>query len=79
MAPECVDLNEACATVVLGGFAAHQGYAPWWAVTLLAAVINFAWDQAYYALGRRRGQQVLEHWPRLRPGVERSGSRPPGQ
>lgn len=58
-------------TVVLGGFAAHQGYAPWWAVTLLAAVINFAWDQAYYALGRWRGQQVLEHWPRLRPGVER--------
>lgn len=58
-------------TVVLAGFAAHQGYAPWWAVTLLAALINFCWDQGYYALGRWRGDWVLARLPRLRPGVER--------
>lgn len=58
-------------TVVLAGFAAHQGYAPWWAVTLLSASINFGWDQAYYALGRWRGEQVLARWPRLRSGVTR--------
>lgn len=58
-------------TVVLAGFAAHQGYAPWWAVTLLAAVVNFGLDQGYYAVGRWRGEWFLARLPRLRPGVER--------
>lgn len=58
-------------TVVLAGFAAHQGYAPWWAVTLLAAVMNFVLDQGWFALGRWRGDWVLARWPRLRPSVDR--------
>lgn len=58
-------------TVVLAGFAAHQGYAPWWAVTLLAAVMNFVFDQAWYALGRWRGEWLLGKLPWLRPGVNR--------
>ncbi|HWS05133.1 MAG TPA: DedA family protein [Burkholderiaceae bacterium] len=64
-------LVEGETTVVLAGFAAHQGYAPWWAVTLLAAVVNFAWDQALFALGRWRGDWVLGKAPRLREGVQR--------
>lgn len=64
-------LVEGETTVVLAGFAAHQGYAPWWAVTLLAAVINFAWDQTLFALGRWRGDWVLSKAPRLRDGVQR--------
>ena len=64
-------LLEGETTVVLAGFAAHQGYAPWWAVTLLAALINFLWDQAYFALGRSRGDWLLSRMPRLRPAVER--------
>ncbi len=64
-------LVEGETTVVLAGFAAHQGYAPWWAVTLLAAVINFCWDQSFYALGRWRGDWVLARLPRLRSGVDR--------
>ena len=64
-------LVEGETTVVLAGFAAHQGYAPWWAVTLLAAVINFAWDQSLFALGRWRGDWVLSKAPRLRDGVQR--------
>ena len=64
-------LVEGETTVVLAGFAAHQGYAPWWAVTLLAATINFVWDQSLFALGRWRGDWVLGKAPRLRSGVER--------
>lgn len=45
-------LVEGETTVVLAGYAAHQGYAPWWAVALLAAATNFCLDQGYYALGR---------------------------
>ena len=64
-------LVEGETTVVLAGYAAHQGYAPWWAVTSLAAAINFCWDQTFYALGRWRGDWVLAKLPRLRTGVER--------
>lgn len=64
-------LVEGETTVVLAGFAAHQGYAPWWAVTLLAATINFLWDQSLFALGRWRGDWVLDKAPRLRDGVQR--------
>lgn len=64
-------LVEGETTVVLAGFAAHQGYAHWWAVTLLAAAVNFAWDQALFALGRWRGGWVLDKAPRLRNGVQR--------
>ena len=58
-------------TVVLAGFAAHQGYAPWWAVTLLAFTINFVLDQSLFALGRWRGDWILGKAPRLREGVQR--------
>lgn len=64
-------LVEGETTVVLAGYAAHQGYAPWWAVTLLAAVVNFAWDQTLFALGRWRGDWILSKVPRLRGGVQR--------
>lgn len=64
-------LVEGETTVVLAGFAAHQGYAPWWAVTLLAATINFCLDQGYYALGRWRGEWMLLRLPGLRRGVDR--------
>ncbi len=64
-------LVEGETTVVLAGYAAHQGYAPWWAVTLLAATINFCLDQGYYVLGRWRGDWLLARLPSLRVGVVR--------
>ena len=64
-------LVEGETTVVLAGYAAHQGYASWWAVTLLAATINFCLDQGYYALGHWRGEWLLARLPQLRSGVER--------
>lgn len=66
-------LVEGETTVVLAGFAAHQGYVPWWAATLFAAVINFCWDQGYYMLGRWRGAWITARFPALRRGVERIG------
>lgn len=64
-------LIEGETTVVLAGFAAHQGYAPWWKVTALAALINFVLDQIYYALGRWRGEQLLARFSGLQRGVLR--------
>lgn len=64
-------LVEGETTVVLAGFAAHQGYAPWWAVTLLAAATNFAWDQTLFALGRWRAGRTLGMAPRLSDRVQR--------
>lgn len=64
-------LVEGETTVILAGFAANQGYAPWWTVTLWAATINFVWDQSLFALGRWRGEWVLGKAPRLRDGVQR--------
>ena len=63
-------LVEGETTVVLAGYAAHQGYAPWWAVTALAACVNFALDLGWYLLGRWRGPQLLARFAALRHGVE---------
>lgn len=68
-------LMEGETTVVLGGYAAHQGYAPWWAVTLLSFGINFFWDQAYYALGRWRGPWLLSRFSGVRLTAERLSPR----
>lgn len=64
-------LVEGETTVVLAGYAAHQGYAPWWAVTLLAAAINFCLSLSYYALGRWHGEWLLARVPKLQSGVAR--------
>lgn len=64
-------LVEGETTVVLAGFAAHQGYASWWSVTLLAAAINFCWDQVYFALGRWRGAWLIHRSSHLAAGIER--------
>jgi membrane protein DedA with SNARE-associated domain len=58
-------------TAVLAGYAAHQGHASWWAVTALVALVNFFWDQAWFALGHSRGPRILERFPRLAAGVQR--------
>lgn len=63
-------LIEGETTVVLAGFAAHQGYAPWLAVAALAAGVNLMLDQAWYLLGRWRGPELLARFAMLRQGVE---------
>ena len=63
-------LMEGETTVVLAGYAAHQGYAPLWAVMVLTAGINFVVDLSWFLLGRWRGPQLLVRLPSLRKGVD---------
>lgn len=63
-------LVEGETTVVLAGYAAHQGYVSWWVVAGLSALVNFVLDQTWFLLGRWRGEQLLARFPLLRRGVE---------
>ncbi len=63
-------LVEGETTVVLAGYAAHQGYAPLSAVIALTAVANFLLDLSWFWLGRWRGPQLLARFPALRRGVD---------
>ena len=63
-------LLEGETTVVLAGYAAHQGYVTWWAVAALSAFVNFILDQTWFLLGRWRGDWLLSRFPMLRQGVE---------
>ncbi len=63
-------LLEGETTVVLAGYAAHQGYAPLPAVMALTAVVNFFLDLCWFWLGRWRGEQLMVRFPALRRGVD---------
>jgi len=58
--------------LILGGFAAHQGYLSFPGVVAAAFVGSVAGDQTAFFAGRRYGQRLLERWPRLRDGVARA-------
>jgi len=68
-------LVEGETTVVLAGFAAHQGYAPWTSVVAFAAIVNLIWDQCLFALGLWRGPAMLRRWPALRRRSEQLAPR----
>jgi membrane protein DedA with SNARE-associated domain len=57
--------------LVMGGFAAHQGYLAFPGVVAAAFCGSLAGDQFAFLIGRRYGH-VLERFPRLKPGVERA-------
>jgi membrane protein DedA with SNARE-associated domain len=57
--------------LILAGYAAHRGYLHPAAVLLIATVMAFAGDQAYFWLGRWRGQQLLARWPALGRNAQR--------
>ena len=57
--------------LVMGGFAAHQGYLTLPGVIAAAFFGSLAGDQTAFLLGRRYGGWVKRH-PRLRPGIERA-------
>lgn len=63
-------LVEGETTVILAGYASHQGYVRWWTVAALSALVNFVLDQSWFLLGRWRGEQLLARFPVLRRGVE---------
>jgi membrane protein DedA with SNARE-associated domain len=51
--------------LLIAGFAAHRGYLDPAAVIAVAATGGFLGDQAFFWLGRLRGQRVIARWPRL--------------
>ncbi|HVJ15566.1 MAG TPA: DedA family protein, partial [Polyangiaceae bacterium] len=58
--------------LVLGGFAAHQGYLelPWVVVAAFAG--SLCGDQCAFFLGRRYGGRLLARFGRLQAGVDRA-------
>lgn len=58
--------------LILGGFAAHQGYLSFPFVVAAAFVGSVCGDQTAFFIGRRYGQRLLERWPGLRAGVLRA-------
>lgn len=62
-------------TVILAGYAAHQGYAAFWVVAALAAGASFLLDLAWYGLGRWQGPALQARWPALRRGSDILGER----
>ncbi len=61
--------------LILGGFAAHQGYLGFPGVVLAAFTGSVCGDQLAYFIGRRYGERVLQRFPRLRAGVESATAR----
>ncbi len=57
--------------VVLAGFAAQRGYLSLPLVIVVATLMNFAWDQFYFWLGRRHGDWVMQRFASKRPRIER--------
>jgi membrane protein DedA with SNARE-associated domain len=48
--------------VVLAGFAAQRGYLNLALVIVVGTLMNFAWDQFYFWLGKRHGAWVLKRF-----------------
>lgn len=57
--------------VVLGGFAAHQGYLSFPFVLLNAFLGTFLGDQLYFYIGRVKGKSILTHRPRWKSKSEK--------
>ncbi len=57
--------------LLLGGFAAHQGYLSFPLAVLAGAGGGLLGDQIYYRLGRHFGPRLPERFPRLAPGIEK--------
>ena len=57
--------------VVLAGFAAYRGYLNLPLVIVVATLINFAWDQFYFWVGRRHGDWVLRRFASMQAKIDR--------
>jgi len=51
--------------LALGGVAAAHGYLGYWPVVCTAIVGGFLGDQACFFMGRRYGERILAHYPKL--------------
>jgi membrane protein DedA with SNARE-associated domain len=58
--------------VILAGLLAWKGYLNFFLLFLAAWLGSFAGDQIVFALGRRFGLRILDHFPKIEPGVLRA-------
>jgi membrane protein DedA with SNARE-associated domain len=58
--------------VIIAGLLAQKGYLNIFLLFLAAWLGSFAGDQIVFALGRRFGMRILDHFPRIEPGVLRA-------
>lgn len=57
--------------LVVGGFAAHQGYLQLPSIVALAALGGFVGDQLYFGAGRLFGARLVSWFPSLVPKIHR--------
>jgi membrane protein DedA with SNARE-associated domain len=57
--------------LALAGLAAYRGYLDFPKVVMLAMLAGFLGDQLYFFLGRYRGKQVLERFPKMKRRAQR--------
>jgi membrane protein DedA with SNARE-associated domain len=57
--------------LLLGGFAAYQGYLSFAGVWAVATAGGFLGDLVFFLLGRWQGPRIFERFPRLRPRAEK--------
>lgn len=58
--------------VIFAGLAAQRGLLNIWLLFLAAWLGSFCGDQIAFAVGRLFGTRILNHLPRLKPGVEKA-------
>jgi membrane protein DedA with SNARE-associated domain len=58
--------------VIFAGLAAQKGILNIWFLFLAAWLGSFSGDQVFFFLGRYFGTRLLDHLPKLKPGVERA-------
>lgn len=58
--------------VIFAGLAAQKGALNVWLLFLAAWLGSMFGDQVFFFIGRRFGTRILEHMPKLKPGVERA-------
>jgi len=58
--------------LLLGAYAAHQGYLHLLPLIACGAAAAFLSDQFYFQLGRRKGQQVLQRHPKLQTRFDKA-------
>lgn len=58
--------------VIFAGLAAQKGALNVWLLFMASWLGSMCGDQIFFLIGRRFGTRILEHMPKLKPGVERA-------
>jgi membrane protein DedA with SNARE-associated domain len=58
--------------VIFAGLAAQKGALNVWLLFLASWLGSMFGDQMFFLIGRKFGTRILEHMPKLKPGVERA-------